>query len=140
LLVFTTRTLSLTFAPPYLRVWGLIASDYLVPTFGAHRGPSLKTTLAMSPRRTSQRFHQDEGLPQASDQNQISFHQPPTQVLPTIAEAAEHPTFDILEIQLQQANMSNTTAGSSQNDGGTSSTQTNGGDSHQSPPRAPSPV
>jgi hypothetical protein len=36
--------------------------------------------------------------------------------------------------------MSTTTADSSHNDGGTSSTQTNGGDLHQSPPRAPSPI
>jgi hypothetical protein len=36
--------------------------------------------------------------------------------------------------------MSTTTAGSSQNDGGASSTHTNGGDPHQSPLRAPSPI
>jgi hypothetical protein len=34
--------------------------------------------------------------------------------------------------------MSTTTTGTSQNSGGASSTQTNGGDKHQSPPRAPS--
>jgi hypothetical protein len=80
-------------------------------------------------------------LTQTFYQNQIPFHQSPTQALLTIAEAAEHPTFDnIPEIQLQQVNMSTTTAGSSQNGGGTSSTQTNGGAPLQSPPRAPSPV
>jgi hypothetical protein len=36
--------------------------------------------------------------------------------------------------------MSATVVGSSQHGGGTSSTQTNGGDPRQSPPRAPSPV
>jgi hypothetical protein len=36
--------------------------------------------------------------------------------------------------------MSTTATGSSQNGGGTSSTQTNRGDPHQSPLRAPSPV
>jgi hypothetical protein len=36
--------------------------------------------------------------------------------------------------------MSTTAAGSSQNDGGTSSTQTNRGAPYQSPPRAPSPA
>jgi hypothetical protein len=36
--------------------------------------------------------------------------------------------------------MSTTIAGSSQNSGGTSSTQTNGGAPHQSPLRAPSPI
>jgi hypothetical protein len=52
----------------------------------------------------------------------------------------EHPTFDNnLEIRLQQANMS-TIAGSSQNVGGTSSTQNNRCALHQSPPRAPSLV
>jgi hypothetical protein len=100
-----------------------------------------KTTLVMPPRRTSQRLLPDEGLPQTFDQNQIPFHQSPTQALLTIAEATEHPTFDnIPEIQLQQVNMSTTTAGSNQNGGGTSSTQTNGGAPLQSPSRAPSPV
>jgi hypothetical protein len=37
-------------------------------------------------------------------------------------------------------NVSTTTAGSSQNVGGTSSTQTNGGAPHQSPPQAPSSI
>jgi hypothetical protein len=36
--------------------------------------------------------------------------------------------------------MPTTTSGSSQNGGGTSFTQINGGASHQSPPRAPSPL
>jgi hypothetical protein len=36
--------------------------------------------------------------------------------------------------------MSTTVAGTSQNGGGASSTQTNGGDQHQSPLRAPSPL
>jgi hypothetical protein len=36
--------------------------------------------------------------------------------------------------------MSTTAVGSSQNNGGTSSIQTNGGDPHQSHPRAPSPI
>jgi hypothetical protein len=56
----------------------------------------------------------------------------------TIAEGSKDPTFgDIFELQLHQpATMFTTAAGSSQNGGGTSSTQTNRGDPHQSPPRA----
>jgi hypothetical protein len=45
-----------------------------------------------------------------------------------------------VEVLCPTNNTSNTTPGSSQNDGGASSTQTNGGTSHQSPPRAPSPL
>jgi hypothetical protein len=58
--------------------------------------------------------------------------------LSTIVEGSEHPTFgDIPEFQLHQlATMSTTTAGSSQNSGGTNSTQTNRDDSRQSPLRA----
>jgi hypothetical protein len=73
----------------------------------------------MPPRRVSQRLHLDEGLPQTSDQNQPPFQQPSTQTLPTITEAAKNPTFDnILEIQLQQANISTAAAGTSQSGGG----------------------
>jgi hypothetical protein len=63
----------------------------------------------------------------------------PTQTLSTIVEGSKHPTFrDIPELQLHQpATMSPTTTGSRQNGEGTSSTKTNGGDLHQSPPRAP---
>jgi hypothetical protein len=65
---------------------------------------------------------------------------PSTQILSTIDEGFEHSNFDdILEVQLHQlANMSTTAADSSQNGGGTSSTQTNGVAPHQSTPRAPS--
>jgi hypothetical protein len=67
------------------------------------------------PRRISQRLHPDEGLPQASNQNQPPFQQPSTQAFSVITEAAEHPTFgNILEVQPQQANMSTITTGTSQ--------------------------
>jgi hypothetical protein len=83
---------------------------FLIPTFGAHRGQSLKTALAMPPRRVSQRLHPDEGLLQTFDQNQPSFQQPSTQTLPIIAKAVE-PSFDnIPEVQLQQAITSTTSA------------------------------
>jgi hypothetical protein len=49
------------------------------------------------------------------------------------------PTFGAQQTQPQPANMSTTTAGSSQNGGAVSSTQTNGGAPHQSPLRAPWP-
>jgi hypothetical protein len=54
--------------------------------------------------------------------------------LSTITEGSEHPTFsDIPELELHQpATMSTTASGSSQNDRGTSSTQTNRGDPCQS--------
>jgi hypothetical protein len=94
----------------------------------------------MPPRRISQRLHPDEDLPQTSDQNQTPLHHPSTWALP-ITEVTEHPAFNnILEVQLQPANMSTTAAGSSQNGGGASSTQTNESAPHQSPLRAPSPV
>jgi hypothetical protein len=98
--------------------------------------------MTMPVIRFNQRLHPDEGLPQASDQNQFPFHQPSAQTLSTITEGSEHPTFgDIPELQLHQpVVMSATVVGSSQHGGGTSSTQTNGGDPRQSPPRAPSPV
>jgi hypothetical protein len=96
----------------------------------------------MPPRRFSQRLHPDEGLPQAFDQNQLPFHQPSTQTLSTIVEGSKYPTFrDIPELQLHKpATMSTTAVGSSQNDRGTSSTQTNRGDPRQSPPWVLSPV
>jgi hypothetical protein len=67
---------------------------------------------------------------------------PPIQTLSTIVEGSEHPTFgDIPEPhQHQLATMSTIAAGSSQNDGGASSTQTNEGNPRQSPLRALSPV
>jgi hypothetical protein len=52
-------------------------------------------------RRIIQCLHLDEGLPQASEENQPPFRQPPTQTLPTITKFAEHPTFDnFLDLQL----------------------------------------
>jgi hypothetical protein len=100
------------------RVWGQVALSYLIPTFGTHRVLSPKTTLTMPPRRVSQYLHPDEGLPQTSNQNQPSFQQPSTQTLSTITEAVEHPTFDNNpEVQLLQANMSTTTASTSQGNG-----------------------
>jgi hypothetical protein len=62
---------------------------------------------------------------------------PPTQTLSTIVDGSEHLTFsDIPEPhQHQLAIMSTTIVGSCQNGRGTSSTQTNGGDLRQSPPR-----
>jgi hypothetical protein len=86
----------------------------------------------MPPRRFSECLHLDEDLPQTSMQNR-----PPTQVLSTIAEGSEHPTFgDIPDAELQQPvnNMSTTTAGSSQNGEGARSTQTYSGAPHQLPP------
>jgi hypothetical protein len=68
---------------------------------------------------------------------------PSTEVLSTIIEGPEHPAFsDIPEVKLHQPtnNISTTAAGSSQNDGGTSSTQTNGGAPYQSPMWASSPL
>jgi hypothetical protein len=90
----------------------------------------------MPPRRANQRLHPNEGLLQTTGQN-IS-HQSPTQVLPTITETSEHPTFDNTLATQHLANMS-TVAGSSHNSWGVSSTQTLEGALHQSPPRAPSP-
>jgi hypothetical protein len=95
----------------------------------------------MPPRRISQRLSQpgDEALQPAFAQNQ-----PPTQNLSTIIEGLEHATFsDIPEVELQNPtnnNVSTIAAGSSQNTRGASSTQTNGGAPHQSPPWAPSPI
>jgi hypothetical protein len=130
--------------PPshFLCVWDRVAIGYLIPTFDAHCVLSPKTTLTMSLRRIGQCLHLDEGLPQASKQNQHPFQQLPTQNLPTITKVAEHPTFDnIPEVQLHQVNMSTTTAGTSQNGRGTSSTQTSGGDQHlnTNPPPPPPP-
>jgi hypothetical protein len=74
-------------------------------------------------------------LPKTSIQNQL-----PTQNLSTITEGLEHTAFvDAPEVKLQHLtnnNTSTTAPGSSHNLGGTSSTQTNGGVPHQSPPRA----
>jgi hypothetical protein len=110
----------------FFRVWDRVALGYLIPTFGAHRILSPKATLMIPSRRISQRLHPDEGLPQASDQNQPPFQQPSTQTLPTITKAAEHPTFDnILEAQPQHANMSTTTADTSQTGGGDQHLNTN---------------
>jgi hypothetical protein len=92
----------------------------------------------MPPRGFSQHLHSDENLPQTSTQNH-----PSTQILSTIAEGSEHLTFsDVPEVQLQhQVNNTSTNAvGSSQNVGGASSTQTNEGAPHHSPPRAPLPI
>jgi hypothetical protein len=75
--------------------------------------------------------------------NPPPIYNPPTENLTTTAKGLEHEVFgDILEVQLQLAtnNASTTTAGSSQNIGGSSSTQTNGGLPHQSPLWAPSPI
>jgi hypothetical protein len=97
----------------------------------------------MPPWWTSQYLHPDEGQPQTSAQNQSPFHHPSTQTLPTITEGLKHLAFgDIPEIQLQQPtnNISTTAPGASQNDRGTSSTQTNRGNPHQSPLQEPSPA
>jgi hypothetical protein len=117
--------------PPscFPRVWDQVAFGYPIPRFGSHRVLSPKTTLTMPNKRSCQRLNPDEGLPQASDQNKLPFHQQSNQTLSTIAEESEHPTFsDIPELQLHQpATMSTTATGSSQNDIG---------DMRQSPPRA----
>jgi hypothetical protein len=85
----------------------------------------------MTPRRVSQRLHLDKDLAQAFTDNH-----PSTQTNSTIVEGLEHLTFGYIpEVQLHQPhNMSTTTAGSSQNSGGASSTQTSRGAPHQSPP------
>jgi hypothetical protein len=73
----------------------------------------------------------------------LTPNHPPTQILSTIIEGPRNPAFgDIPEVQLHQPanNMSTTIGGSSQNGGGTSSTQTNGGAPHQSPQWAPSSI
>jgi hypothetical protein len=106
---------------------GLIAFGYVVPTFGAYRVLSPKTTLVMPTRRASQHLHPDEGLPQITDQ--ILSHQPSTQVLPTIAKTSEQPTLDNATPTQHPANMS-TSAGSSHIGGGDSSTQINAGAPH----------
>jgi hypothetical protein len=101
-----------------------VALGYLIPTFGAHRGLSPKTTPVMPPRRQSQCLHPDKALPKPLPKsNQWST---PTQTLSIIVEGSEHPTFgDIPKLQLRQsATMSTTIGGSSQNGGGASSTQT----------------
>jgi hypothetical protein len=76
-------------------------------------------------------------LPKTSIQNQLS-----TQNVSTITEGLDHATFvDAPEVKLQHLTNNNTSTiapGSSHNLKGTSSTQTNGGVPHQSPPRAPS--
>jgi hypothetical protein len=93
----------------------------------------------MPPRRTNQCLYPDEGSTQTSNQNQT--HHSSTQALPTIAEGAEYLTFDTIpQVQLQPANMPTTVAGSSQNGGAASSTQTNGDAPHQTSLRAPLPV
>jgi hypothetical protein len=89
----------------------------LIPTFGAHRVPSSKTTLNMQPTRSSQHLHPDKGSPQ-----------PTTQTLPTI-----------LELQLQQIDMPTMAAGTSQTGVGTSSMQTNGDDQVINNPLPPPP-
>jgi hypothetical protein len=121
---------------------GINSPRLFTPTFGAHRVPSSKTTLTMTPRRMSQHFHQDKGPPRESTNNNPPLHQPSTQNLPTIAEDPEHPTFgDMPEVQLHQPTHTSTTAtGPSQNSGAASSTQTGRGARHQSPTRAPSPL
>jgi hypothetical protein len=67
----------------------------------------------------------------------LKTNHPPTQNLSTIIEGLEHVTFsDILEVELQHPtnnNVSTIVAGSSQNPGGVSSTQTNRGAPDQSP-------
>jgi hypothetical protein len=92
----------------------------------------------MPPRRFSQHLHPDEYMPQTSTQNQ-----PPTQILSTIIEGSDNATFgNILKVDVLPPpnNISTTAAGSSQNTGGTSSTQINRGTPHQSPPQALSPI
>jgi hypothetical protein len=97
----------------------------------------------MPPRRISQCLHPDKGLPQTPDQNQPLLQQQPTQILPTITEAPEHPTLDsIPEHLLQQINMSTTAVCTTQIDEGTSSTQTNRDDhdiNNPPPPANPPP-
>jgi hypothetical protein len=60
----------------------------------------------------------------------------PSQILSTIIKGSENPTFgDILEVEVlrQDNNAATIAVGSSQNVGGTSSMQINGGAPHQSP-------
>jgi hypothetical protein len=104
LLIELLTPLPPSFANPpsyFSHVQDRVAIIYLIPTFGGHHVLSPKTILTMPLRRISQHLHPDEGLPRASNKNQPPFQQPSTQRLPTITEAAEHPTFDnIPEAQL----------------------------------------
>jgi hypothetical protein len=104
----------LTFIPSFttfvehLHFQDSIVLIYLIPTFGAHRVLSLKTTLTMP--------HPSEGSHRAFDHKQ-----PPTQVIPTTIEVAEQPTSDNNpDIQPRQDNIITTTARTNQNDGGVS--------------------
>jgi hypothetical protein len=110
-------------------------------TFGAHHVQSSKTTLTMPSRRLSQRLHPGEG-PMKESTDSPCLHQPSTQILPTIAEELEHPTFtNTPEVQLHQpAHAFTVVVGPSQNSGTANSSQTGGGAPRQSPPRAPSPI
>jgi hypothetical protein len=81
--------------------------------------------------------------PPTSTQNPPPLHHPSTQILSTITKGSEHSTFgDILKVQLHQPanNISTIAVGSSHNGRAASSTQTNGGAPHQSPPQAASPI
>jgi hypothetical protein len=96
----------------------------------------------MMARRTKISLHlsppEDEAPQPSTTQNK-----PPIKSLPPIVEGLEHAAFGgIPEVELQYPvnNVSTTVAGSSQNNGGTSSTQTNGGASHQFPLRVPLPI
>jgi hypothetical protein len=117
---------------PSLAIW----SQHLAPTVGVkpENNPNNATTMNQ-PTPASRRRSYPKLPPK-------TIH-PSTQVLSTIPEGLEHPAFgDIPEVQLHQLanNMSTTAPGSSQNGGGTSSTQTNGGALHQSPMQTPSPA
>jgi hypothetical protein len=81
--------------------------------------------------------------PPTSTQNPPPLHHPSTQILSTITKGSEHSTFgDILKVQLHQPanNISTIAVGSSHNGRAASSTQTDRGGPHQSPPQAASPI
>jgi hypothetical protein len=135
----SSRAFISTFTP-FPRVWDQIAFSHLIPTFGTHRVLSMKITWTMPPRRTSQRLHPNEALRQNLAENHQTIPHPSTQTLSTIPKGPGPSTLgNIPKVQPHQlANMSTTVPNSSQNNGGASSTQTNGGAPHQSPLRAPS--
>jgi hypothetical protein len=127
-LIFCTFTL--VHLPPCS---GINSLWLFIPTFGAHRVLSSKTTLTMPPRRFYQRLHSEEAPPQEPN-NHRPLHQP-TQTLSTIDKVLEHPTLEnIPEVELHQpTHPSTSAAGPSQANGVATSSHTTGGAPHQSP-------
>jgi hypothetical protein len=124
LLSFITISLIFrTFAPCHSpSCSGIDSLRLFIPTFGAYRVLSSKTTMMMLPRRPSQRLHPGEGPSQESTDNP-PLHEPSIEIIPTITEEPKHPTFgNTPEVQLYQSTHASTiAAGPSQNSGAASS-------------------